>query len=88
MDARVAESLVRDFAATWKVREGKETRTPLQKLGFTDTDVGGAVGMGAQTGIENINTDVMAYFSNFRNGMEILKQVRKGPPKPIGWALD
>jgi hypothetical protein len=45
---------------------------------LTDTD-GGAVGVGAQTGIENINTDVMAYFSNFRNGMEILKQVRKGP---------
>jgi len=29
-----------------------------------------------QAGIEQINTDVLAYFSNFRNGMEILKQVR------------
>lgn len=45
VDARQAEELVREFAATWK------------------------------GGIEGINHDVMAYFSNFRNGMEILKQV-------------
>jgi hypothetical protein len=29
----------------------------------------------AQAGIEQINQNVMAYFSNFRNGTEILKQV-------------
>lgn len=28
-----------------------------------------------KSGIEAINQDVLAYFSNFRNGMEILKQV-------------
>ncbi|CEG44701.1 Vacuolar sorting protein VPS52/suppressor of actin Sac2 [Plasmopara halstedii] len=28
-----------------------------------------------KTGIENMNSNVMTYFSNFRNGMEILKQV-------------
>ncbi len=39
------ESLVRDFAASWR------------------------------KGIESINRDVLSYFSNFRNGMEILKQV-------------
>ena len=41
----VVESLVRDFASSWK------------------------------SGIEQINKDVLSYFSNFRNGMEILKQV-------------
>lgn len=28
-----------------------------------------------RTGIQQINDDVLAYFANFRNGMEILKQV-------------
>lgn len=28
-----------------------------------------------KSGIEAINQDVLAFFSNFRNGMEILKQV-------------
>merc|ERR1712176_1028990 len=28
-----------------------------------------------KTGIEQINRNVLSYFSNFRNGMEILKQV-------------
>ena len=58
MDARQAEALVRDFAATWKA------------------------------GIEGINQDVMAYFANFRNGMEILKQVRRDlalSPRVSGW---
>jgi len=73
-DARQAEGLVREFAATWK------------------------------GGIEGINQDVMAYFANFRNGMEILKQVltqlllyytrfqeilKKAYPRgPPGWAKD
>jgi len=29
-----------------------------------------------KNGIQQINDDVTAYFANFRNGMEILKQVR------------
>jgi len=74
IDARQAEGLVREFAATWK------------------------------GGIEGINQDVMAYFANFRNGMEILKQVltqlllyytrfqeilKKAYPRgPPGWAKD
>jgi len=29
-----------------------------------------------RTGIQQINDNVLAYFANFRNGMEILKQVR------------
>ena len=45
VDGATVESLVRDFASSWK------------------------------SGIEHINTSVMTYFSNFRNGMEILKQV-------------
>lgn len=45
VDTALVETLVRDFAASWK------------------------------SGIEQINHDVMEYFSNFRNGMEILKQV-------------
>ncbi len=28
-----------------------------------------------RTGIQQINDDVLAYFANFRNGMDILKQV-------------
>ena len=28
-----------------------------------------------RAGIQQVNDDVMAYFANFRNGMEILKQV-------------
>jgi vacuolar protein sorting-associated protein 52 len=28
-----------------------------------------------RTGIQQINDDVLKYFANFRNGMEILKQV-------------
>ena len=28
-----------------------------------------------RSGIQQINDDVLAYFANFRNGMEILKQV-------------
>ena len=28
-----------------------------------------------KSGIEAINQDVLSFFSNFRNGMEILKQV-------------
>ena len=28
-----------------------------------------------KTGVQQINDDVMLYFANFRNGMEILKQV-------------
>ena len=28
-----------------------------------------------RTGIQQINDNVLAYFANFRNGMEILKQV-------------
>lgn len=45
LNESAVESLVRDFAATWK------------------------------KGIESVNRDVLSYFSNFRNGMEILKQV-------------
>ena len=30
-----------------------------------------------RAGIQQINDDVLAYFANFRNGMEILKQVRE-----------
>merc|ERR1740139_386108 len=44
-DAHTVESLVRDFATSWKKT------------------------------IEQINKNVLSYFSNFRNGMEILKQV-------------
>lgn len=28
-----------------------------------------------KSGIQQINDDVLAYFANYRNGMEILKQV-------------
>ena len=45
LDEAQVETLVRDFASTWK------------------------------TGIQQINDNVLAYFANFRNGMEILKQV-------------
>ena len=45
LDDAAVESLVRDFAANWRV------------------------------GIQQINDDVLHYFANFRNGMEILKQV-------------
>jgi hypothetical protein len=38
-----------------------------------------------QTGIESINQDVLAYFSNFRNGMDILKLVR---PLPFPFVSD
>ena len=30
-----------------------------------------------RTGIQQINDNVLAYFANFRNGMEILKQVTR-----------
>lgn len=29
-----------------------------------------------RAGIQQLNDDVLAYFANFRNGMDILKQVR------------
>ena len=45
LDETIVESLVRDFASSWR------------------------------TGITMINDDVLAYFSNFANGTEILKQV-------------
>jgi len=45
VNAQVVESLVREFASTWK------------------------------QGIEQINRNVLSFFANFRNGMEILKQV-------------
>eukprot|EP00553_Chaetoceros_curvisetus_P007090 CAMPEP_0204630430 /NCGR_PEP_ID=MMETSP0717-20131115/20447_1 /ASSEMBLY_ACC=CAM_ASM_000666 /TAXON_ID=230516 /ORGANISM="Chaetoceros curvisetus" /LENGTH=333 /DNA_ID=CAMNT_0051647673 /DNA_START=110 /DNA_END=1111 /DNA_ORIENTATION=- len=45
INAQVVESLVREFASTWK------------------------------QGIEQINRDVLSFFANFRNGMEVLKQV-------------
>ena len=45
VNSQVVETLVREFATSWKI------------------------------GIEQINRNVLSYFSNFRNGMEILKQV-------------
>jgi len=45
VNPEVVESLVHEFASSWK------------------------------SGIEQINRNVLSYFSNFRNGMEILKQV-------------
>lgn len=45
VNPEVVESLVHEFASSWKA------------------------------GIEQINRNVLSYFSNFRNGMEILKQV-------------
>jgi len=45
VNVQVVESLVMDFASSWK------------------------------SNIDQINRDVLSYFSNFRNGMEILKQV-------------
>jgi len=45
VNVQVVESLVREFATTWK------------------------------QGIEQINRNVLSFFANFRNGMEILKQV-------------
>ena len=45
VNIQVVESLVREFASTWR------------------------------PGMEAINRNVLSYFSNFRNGMEILKQV-------------
>lgn len=45
VNVQVVESLVLEFASTWK------------------------------SGIEQINRDVLSFFANFRNGMEILKQV-------------
>lgn len=45
IDENAVESLVKEFAATWR------------------------------TGIQQINDEVLSYFANFRNGMEILKQV-------------
>ena len=45
VNAQVVETLLRDFATSWK------------------------------SDIEQINRNVLSYFSNFRNGMEILKQV-------------
>lgn len=45
VNAQVVESLVTEFASTWK------------------------------QGIEQINRNVLSFFANFRNGMEILKQV-------------
>lgn len=44
-----------------------------------------------KSGIEAINQDVLSFFSNFRNGMEILKQVimivlhTHQPVFPINW---
>ena len=34
-----------------------------------------------KSGIEAINQDVLSFFSNFRNGMEILKQVLLPVPR-------
>lgn len=45
VNTQVVESLVREFASTWK------------------------------QGIEQINRNVLSFFANFRNGMEVLKQV-------------
>jgi hypothetical protein len=45
VNVQVVESLVREFASTWK------------------------------QGIEQINRNVLSFFANFRNGMEVLKQV-------------
>ena len=45
LNVQVVESLVREFASTWK------------------------------QGIEQINRNVLSFFANFRNGMEVLKQI-------------
>jgi hypothetical protein len=34
-----------------------------------------------RAGIQQVNDDVLAYFANFRNGMDILKQVRFHCPR-------
>lgn len=45
LDERIVETLVREFAASWR------------------------------QGVEKINDSVLSYFSNFKTGMDILKQV-------------
>lgn len=40
-----------------------------------------------KSGIEAINQDVLSFFSNFRNGMEILKQVMVPVPRTVCLSL-